>query len=66
VDEEFQFLNEEDFINLDLKKEIDLLYLVKWQNLSYIDSNWEKESLLANPEKIQEFKMFNRALDKVI
>jgi chromodomain-helicase-DNA-binding protein 7 len=39
--------------------------MVKWKNLSYSESTWEHESSL--PEylhKINDFKQFNRALDK--
>ncbi len=38
--------------------------MVKWKNLSYLEASWEKESVIAAPEKINDFRMFNRALDK--
>jgi len=47
-----------------LIKEVDHLYLVKWKNLSYFDSTWEPQSLIACANKINDFKNFNRALDK--
>lgn len=49
---------------LSLTVDADMLYLVKWKNLSYLESTWEHESLIANPAKTNDFKMFNRALDK--
>ena len=51
--------------SLDLGKEIDKLYLVKWKNLSYTQSTWEHEQILTEyNSKINDFKQYNRALDK--
>ena len=44
---------------------MDKLFLVKWANLSYSDNTWEKESVIRLPSKIQDFRIFNKALDKV-
>ena len=38
--------------------------MVKWKNLSYLDSTWELESNLSAQNKIMDFRQFTRALDK--
>ena len=58
------YLTEEEVKSIDLFSEVDKLYFVKWKNLSYLDSTWEQESIIANPQKINDFRFFNRALDK--
>ena len=63
-DEERYYFTDEEIKDLDLMKEVDKLYFVKWKNLSYTDSTWELESIIANPAKINDFRFFNRALDK--
>jgi len=63
-EEEFVYLTEEERKEIDLFSETDKLYFVKWKNLSYLDSTWEQESVIANPQKINDFRFFNRALDK--
>lgn len=51
--------------DLDMNKEVDPLYLVKWRNQSYQDSTWEKASTLTEyPDVISAFKVFNKALNK--
>ena len=62
--EEHNYLNEDDLKELDFSSEVDKLYFVKWKNLSYTDSTWEQESVLACPSKVNDFRFFNRALDK--
>ena len=43
----------------------DLLYFIKWKNLSYVQATWEPLSALNLPQsKLQEFRSFNRALDR--
>jgi hypothetical protein len=46
---------------------VDMLYLVKWGNLSYMDSTWEYASLIREHDqtktKIKDFERFNRSLD---
>lgn len=54
----------EDEKKLQLQTEVDRLYLVKWKNLSYLEATWEKESNIACPAKLMEFRQFNRSLDK--
>jgi len=41
--EEFEetMINKDDIEGLDLSKEPEKLYLVKWKNLSYMDATWE-------------------------
>ena len=62
--ENYTFIGEEEIINIDLNKEVDKLYMVKWKNLSYLEATWEHESLLGFANKINDFKIFNRSLDK--
>ena len=44
-----------------------MLYLVKWGNLSYLDSTWEPASVIRKQDqtkaKIKDFERFNRSLD---
>ena len=50
---------------LNMNKEVDPLYLVKWRNQSYQDSTWEKASTLIDyPDVISSFKVYNKALNK--
>lgn len=42
--DEYIYLDQEDIATLDLSTESDHLYLVKWKNLSYLESTWEHES----------------------
>ena len=53
-----------DYIDFDKIKEYERLFLVKWKNLSYLDSTWETESSLNAANKINDFRIYNRALDK--
>lgn len=62
--ENYVFLGEQELREIDINKEVDKLYMVKWKNLSYLEATWEHESLLAAPNKINDFKIFNRSLDK--
>jgi len=65
VEEEERFyLTEDEMKAIVLTNEVDKLYFVKWKNLSYTEASWEHESLIANPQKINDFRFFNRALDK--
>ncbi|CAD8088106.1 unnamed protein product [Paramecium sonneborni] len=59
---EIQNLTKEEIYNL--SQEPDKLYFVKWKHLSYLEATWEPESLIDCRLKIQEFKQFNRSLDK--
>ena len=63
-EEERYYYTEEEIAELNLMNEVDKLYFVKWKNLSYVDSTWELESIISNPQKINDFRFFNRALDK--
>ena len=58
--EEFQYIGDPEIEYLDLNKEVDKLFLVKWRNCSYLEATWEKESAINCPEKISDFKLFNR------
>lgn len=60
----YNFLGEEELKELDLNKESDKLFMVKWKNLSYLEATWEHESILGFANKINDFKIFNRSLDK--
>lgn len=60
----YTFLGVEELKELDLNKESDKLFMVKWKNLSYLEATWEHESLLGFANKINDFKIFNRSLDK--
>lgn len=46
---------------------VDLIYLVKWQNLSYAETTWECASRIRNMDftdtKLKDFDRFNRSLD---
>ncbi len=49
---------------LEIKKHIDPLHLMKWKNLSYLDSTWEPFSMFKKEEdKFRDFERFNRSLD---
>ncbi len=39
---------------------------IKWRNLSYQECNWEDQEFVTKnfPEKLKDFKRFNRALIK--
>jgi SNF2 family DNA or RNA helicase len=62
--EEYIYIGEPELAMLDINREVDKLYMVKWKNLSYLESTWEHESMIPSSHKINDFKMFNRALDK--
>ncbi|KAL4510059.1 hypothetical protein ABPG72_010252 [Tetrahymena utriculariae] len=65
VEEELSvYISAEEADALSLSVEIDTLYLVKWKNLSYLESTWEHESIIGNQTKINDYRMYNRALDK--
>ena len=51
-------------IALDLNQEIDQFYLVKWKELSYAESTWERESMFKHPEKVEEFMAINKMPNK--
>lgn len=57
-------MTERDRDSIDIAKDIDTLYLVKWKNLSYREATWEHESELNAYHQITAFRTFNRALDK--
>ena len=63
-EEPLGYLTEEELNEIDLTKEVDRLFLVKWKNLSYLDSTWEHESVIACPQKINDYRYFNRAPNK--
>jgi hypothetical protein len=46
---------------------VDPIYLVKWKNLSYSETTWEKASLIRSLDfsdtKLKDFDRFNRSLD---
>jgi hypothetical protein len=63
-DEPIVYFSEEEVQKIDLMKETDKLYLIKWKNLSYMSSTWEHESDLDASSKINDFRMFNKALDR--
>ena len=49
-------------------KGVNLIYLVKWFNLSYSDTTWETASTIRDRDdmrqtKIKDFERFNRSLD---
>lgn len=48
-------------------QKVDPIYLVKWQNLSYLDTTWEYASTIREHDetesKIKDFERFNRSLD---
>lgn len=58
------YISPEEVDILSLSVEVDTLYLVKWKNLSYLESTWEHESVIGNSQKINDYRLFNRALDK--
>lgn len=58
------YISSEESDRLSLCVEVDMLYLVKWKNLSYLESTWECESNITNESKINDYRMNNRALDK--
>ena len=62
--ETYSFIGDHELKEIDLNKEVDKLYMVKWKNLSYLEATWEHESLLGFANKINDFKIFNRSLDK--
>ena len=62
--EEFIYFEDEEIGKVDLQGEIDRVYLVKWANMSYMDTTWELESVIDDPIHIHEFRTFNRTLDK--
>lgn len=44
---------------------LEMLYLVKWSNMSYADCTWERESdLIGFDTKIRDYKRFTRAMDR--
>ena len=45
----YEEIDYQDMKKLDLNIEVDRLYLVKWKNLSYSESTWELESIIASP-----------------
>lgn len=45
----YEWLEGEDMKQLDLNVESDRFYLVKWKEMSYGESNWEKESVFGHP-----------------
>jgi len=63
-EEQTYYVHEAQEQQLDLNKEPDRLYLVKWKNLSYLDSTWEHETVICCPNKVSDYRQFNRALDK--
>jgi hypothetical protein len=63
-EEEFMYFEDEEILRVDILAEPERVYLVKWMNLSYLDTTWEVESVIDSPTHIQEFKTFNRTLDK--
>ena len=62
--DKYTYIVDEDLKEIDINKEVDKVYLVKWKNLSYLDATWEHESVLGMTHKINDFKVFNRSLDK--
>lgn len=62
--EAYEFIGDQELKEIDINKEVDKLYMVKWKNLSYLEATWEHESILSCPNKINDFKNFNRSLDK--
>ena len=44
--------------------EIDLLFLVKWKNSSYMETTWEHQSELPDGSSISDYRLSNRTLDK--
>lgn len=63
-EEEFFYLDDQEKETLNYRKDVDRLYLIKWKGLSYSETNWEKESALDCGSKINDFRRFNKALDK--
>lgn len=49
----YAYLDESDKEQLDMNKEVDKFYLVKWKEMSYVDSTWEKQSFFKSPNKIE-------------
>jgi hypothetical protein len=45
----YEEIDYQDMKKLDLNIESDRLYLVKWRNLSYSESTWELETVIASP-----------------
>jgi hypothetical protein len=45
----YEEIDYQDMKKLDLNIESDRLYLVKWKNLSYSESTWELETVIASP-----------------
>ena len=54
--EEFKYFEEEEMEAVNLTADIDKVYLVKWTNLSYLDTSWELESVIDSPSHINDFK----------
>lgn len=54
--------------NIKFDGEVNMVYLIKWKNMSYSDLTFEFESEILsnikNSTKINEFRLNNRALDK--
>ena len=63
-EEEFVYFTPVEIEKVDLQSDSDKIYLIKWKNLSYLEATWEPESILDCPPKINDFRIFNRALDK--
>lgn len=62
------YISEEErkeFIEDAFKGEVDQLYLIKWRQLSYMDTTWEPLSLIKDKYQnlIFECQMYNKAID---
>ena len=60
----YSYLDDIDKQQLDLNKEVDKFYLVKWNEMSYAESTWERQSFFKNQEKIEEFNSINKMPNK--
>lgn len=65
IEEEiFVYLEEGSIHKISYTADIDRLYFVKWKGLSYTECSWETESDIDCPSKVNDFRVFNKALDK--
>ena len=62
--EEFVYFEDHEIESVDLLSPVDKAYLVKWANMSYLDTTWELESLIYSDQHIKDFLNFNRSQDK--
>lgn len=60
----YTYLDKNDMQQLDLNKEVDKYYLVKWKEMSYAECTWERQSYFKSADKIEEFNNINKMPNK--